>query len=52
MSDVLITTVKYVTSEEGTCGVMTVIVLALGCVVMLTCLTSYPEIAEAFAFAG
>jgi len=49
MSDVLITNVKYLTSEEGTCGVMTVIVLALGCVVMLTCMVAYPEVSEALA---
>jgi hypothetical protein len=52
MNDALATTYNYLTSEEGSCGVMTVIVLALGCLVMLTCMISYPEVSEAFAFGG
>jgi hypothetical protein len=52
MNSAMTATYDYMTSEEGACGVMTVIVLALACVVMLTCMISYPEVAEAFGFAG
>lgn len=52
MNDTLTTAYNYVMSEEGACGVMTVVVLVLGCVVMLTCMMSYPEVSETFAFSG
>jgi hypothetical protein len=52
MNDALTATHRYLMSHEGTCGFLTIIVLALACVVTLTCLTSYPEASKAFAFMG
>jgi hypothetical protein len=52
MNDALTTTYSYLTSEEGSVAIMTVEVLTLGCVVMLTCLISYPEIAETLGTSG
>jgi len=43
---------SYLLSDEGVIGVMAVITLMLGCVVMLTCMFAYPEVTEAFGFAG
>jgi hypothetical protein len=52
MGDTLVATHKYLTTGEGLCGIMTVIVLALACAVMLTCTISYPEAIEALAIVG
>ena len=52
MNEALTTAYSYVISKEGVCGVMTIIVLALACVVMLTCMNSYPELIAAFELAG
>ena len=52
MSDVLVAARSYLTNEDGTFGVLTVIVLALACVVMLAVMISYPEASEALALVG
>lgn len=52
MSDALVATRRYLTTEDGTCGVMTVIVLAFACVVMLIVMISYPEASETLALMG
>ena len=52
MKRALKTTYGYLMGEEGSDGIMTVIVLVLAGVVMLTCMISYPGLAEAFGVAG
>ena len=52
MKRALKTTYGYLMGEEGSVGIMTVIVLVLAGVVMLTCMISYPGLAEAFGVAG
>lgn len=52
MSYALTMTYKYVRSEEGTIGAMTVAVLMAACAEMVIGMMSNPELVEVFAFAG
>ena len=51
MNDALTRGYNYLLTDEGIAGIMTIPVLALACVVMLTCMISYPEVASAVALA-
>ena len=52
MKQALKTAYSYMMSEEGSVGIMTVIVLVLACVVMLTFMIFNLGLAEAFGVAG